>query len=111
MSKVQVCSTQVVTVMRTSVKEAASGKLDNGQTWHKPPHQVIVVRAMLTELVETFPASFEKPIAVMVADLSAKFEVGQTYLVSIYAEARGKAGEKTNYHLVSHAPVPPSKKA
>jgi hypothetical protein len=111
MSKTQVLGPQKIVFNKITQKEATSGKTETGTAWQKPPHQLLVGIAKLTELVDKAPASFDKPIAIVCADLTAKFEIGVPYEVVVYSEAKGKAGEKNEYHLVSFAPASAAKKA
>lgn len=111
MSKTQVLGPQKLVFTKITQNEATSGKTETGAPWSKPACQILVGTAKLTELVDKEPASFDKPIAIQCTDLTAKFEIGVTYEVVIYSEAKGKAGEKNEYHLVSFALASPARKA
>lgn len=113
--KIQSAGVQRIVVTKITQKEAMSGQTESGTAWSKPAHQLISCRARLVELVDKQPDQYERLIAITNYNLSARLDVGETYDVVIYVEAKGKAGEKVEYHLVSCLPVasttPSQKKA
>ena len=101
MANVQSAGVQRLTVLTAESVPEKAWKMDGGSSGITPPFVLISAQAKLVELVNGRPGVYEKPIAIRCFDLAAaaSLVVGSQIDGVLFSEAKGKAGEKTNWHL------------